>query len=362
MGAALLPPTRFSRITRFSAVLVLGMMVALIGLGLALGMTKSPPFRSVPGLGGGDAALYIRIINDVAAGESYHHAAVREQRHWGYTLKPVWTVREPALAQFLARIPERLRPVPLAALAILTMLVWTWRLQREGKKPVMAALGFASLFFSLLYAFARPTYPFHEGWAGLLMALSLGLYGKRGWQVGGAVVCGLAAVLIRELAAPYLVVMLVVALWERRWREAVAWGAALAIFAGVMLWHAQAVASLLYPGDRASHGWLGLGGWPYLLSLAHWNGLTIMLQPEGASWLIALLFPFMLLGCLAMPGAQGLRLALTIGGYCTGFLFFGRPDTAYWGILLLPFWALGLAYSLAALADLLNHFVPGCAR
>lgn len=362
MAASLLPPTHFSRITRFWAASVLGMTVVLIGVGLALGMTKPTPFRSVPGLGGGDAALYVRIINDVAAGESYHHAAVREQRHWGYTLRPVWTVREPVLAHMLARIPEPARPAPLAVLAVLTMLVWSWRAQRASRRPVMTALVFTALFFGLLYAFARPTYPFHECWAGMLMALSLGLSGRRDWQVSASVGLGLTAALIRELAAPYLVVMLAMALWEKRWREAVAWSGALMLFAGAIWWHAQEVAGLLTVGDRVSHGWLGLGGWPYLLALAHWNGLTVM-QPEGSFWLIALLFPLMLLGCCAIPGGRGCRLMLTVGGYCTGFLFWGRPDTVYWGFLLTPLWGLGLAYSLPALVDLVNRILcPAAGR
>ncbi|MGB8602146.1 MAG: hypothetical protein WCD42_08115, partial [Rhizomicrobium sp.] len=170
-----------------------------------------------------------------------------------------------------------------------------------------------------------------------------------------SVVIGLVAVLIRELALPYLLVMALCGFYEKRWREGLGWCGALILFAGFMLWHAHAVGQLLLPGDRASGGWLGLGGWPYVLLLARWNGLFIASAPA----VVASVLPLMLLGAGAWPKMGG-RMALITIGYATGFLVVGRPDTSYWGLMMTPLWALGAAMAPGALRDLVKNLRGAC--
>ncbi|MCE3544266.1 hypothetical protein LXJ56_29245, partial [Escherichia coli] len=69
--------------------------------------------------------------------------------------------------------------------------------------------------------------PFHEIWAGLLIALSLGVWKPGRWLP--AVAFGLAAALIRETAGLYLLLMGGIALVERRPREAAGWAVAAAV-------------------------------------------------------------------------------------------------------------------------------------
>ncbi|MGB8601588.1 MAG: hypothetical protein WCD42_05255, partial [Rhizomicrobium sp.] len=173
MSAQCVPETGFRALNRLQAACVLAICAFLITLGLMLGVAA--PRYNAPKRGGiGDGQLYSRILDDVAAGESYHVAAVREQRHWGYTVTPIWTVREPTLAVLLAPLPEPWRPVPLWGLGLGVMAVWCWRVQRVFAKPVLTALTFTTLFFATMFAFSQTAYLFHECWAGLLVALSLG--------------------------------------------------------------------------------------------------------------------------------------------------------------------------------------------
>ncbi len=47
------------------------------------------------------------------------------------------------------------------------------------------------------------------------------------------------------------------------------------------------------------------------------------------------------------------RAALVLGGYIVSFLFVGRPNTSYWGLLYAPLLAIGLALSPLSLRDLI---------
>ncbi len=62
----------------------------------------------------------------------------------------------------------------------------------------------------------------HEVWAGLLVALAIGVHrpGKWGWSLAAAG----AALAIREHALPFVLLLGAMAVWRRDWREAGAWG------------------------------------------------------------------------------------------------------------------------------------------
>ena len=171
---------------------------------------------------------------------------------------------------------------------------------------------------------------------------------------GASLAVGLLAALLRELAAPYLLVMALFALLEGRRGEAAAWAAALAAFAVALAVHAHAVGQVTTPADLHSPGWLGLGGWPFVLSTARWTALTAL----GPPWVAALLLPAAGLGLLAMPGPLGRRAAAVALGYMAGFLVVGRADNAYWGLLVAPLWPLGLAQADRVPAEWLRRRRP----
>jgi hypothetical protein len=180
---------------------------------------------------------------------------------------------------------------------------------------------------------------FHEVWAGQLMLLSLLCRTER--RFAASAVFGLLAALVRELAMPYVVVMALLAFWERRWREGMAFTAALVLAAIALAGHAYALRGLVAPDDIASSGWLALGGWRFVLQAAQWNLFAV----AGGPWVSVLLVPLSLLGAAAMGGPAGMRLLLVLGGYTLGFTIAGRPDNYYWGLLTAPLAGLALVFA-----------------
>jgi hypothetical protein len=193
---------------------------------------------------------------------------------------------------------------------------------------------------------------FHECWAGLLIALSLALRTER--RFAAAVMVGLAAAVIRELAMPYLLVMVALALAERRRGEAMAFSAALAISLAALGLHAAAVTALTTAHDLASPGWVKLGGWPFVMATAQWNLLALLLG-KGAA---AVIVPAALIGALAWTDATGLRLAALLIGYTLGFMVIGQPNDFGWGFVVAPLIGVGLALAPLAVADLTRRALP----
>jgi hypothetical protein len=317
------------------AALLLAIAALLIAAGLALNLQPVPAAAPGQGL---DALLYKRIVQDVAAGQSFYTAAPRELRRAGYPLRPFMAIRPPLLAVSLARLPnETTRRGVVAALAVVTLAAWGWRLRGLwAREPVRYIWALTLLAAGLAPALVGSAYLFHEVWAGLLIALSLALHRPRRWAL--SLLVGLAAALLRELALPYLAVMALFALWEGRRGEAAAWVAAVGVALAALGGHAMAAAAVTTPLDLRSPGWLGLGGWPFVLQTAQWNSI-VSLSPV---WLAPLLFPLALLGLLFAPGGLGRRVCVIVLGFAVGVCFVGRSDNSYWGLVIAPLWPLGL--------------------
>lgn len=332
------------RFGRAGAAAALALIAALVLLGVLGGAVRYAPGAGPPA---NDHVLYERVIAEVASGAPYDQAAVRDQRQAGYPVRPFITVRLPTLAVALAALPDvAARRAAAEILAVAVVVAWIWRWRSFAARPVGFSLAVLLLAGSALPAFAPYGYSLHELWAGDLIALSLVCHRQDRW--GASLALGLLAVAVRELAAPYLLAMAAMALVERRRAEGAAWVAALAAFAIGLALHAGAVRALVGPADASSPGWLVLGGWPFLLSAVTWNG-ALLLAP---GWLVALVAPFALAGCLSAPGPLGRRLALVVTGYAFAFLIAGRPDNAYWGLMIAPLWPLGLIFVGPALRTL----------
>jgi len=193
-------------------------------------------------------------------------------------------------------------------------------------------------------------------WAGLLIALSLALRRPDGWVL--SVLIGLLAALTRDIAAAYLLVMAVMAWKDGRRREAAAWIAVLAVFAGALAAHAGAVQARLLPGDGVSPGWLAIGGWRFILQMGRWNAIVA----AAPRWVAAALMPAALLGLAMWRHPLGERLALTVLGYTVAFAIFGRATNTYWGLLIAPLWPLGLLIAPRAVVVLWRRVTPGAGR
>jgi hypothetical protein len=372
--ASLLPPTRYCRLPRPWAGAVLCGLLLLIAAGLVFGVARDRGVAAGPTHS--DIALYQRIIDDVAGGESYYSAVAREHRSGEhiYPLKPVFAVRPPLLAWGLAALPDpAARVLALRILTLMVLIAWCWRLERDyavrlpdaargsefafqaGKLTFIAA-GALLLLLGLLPGLLEQGVLMHEVWAGEMIALALALYDPRRWWISLAI--GLLAACLRELAAPFLLAMGAAALIEGRKREAVAWGLALAVFAAFILVHAHLLAPYLLPTDQSSPGWIRFGGWPFVLLNAKWHALLVT-APDG---LVIVTVPLMLLGALCWPGGRGLRLGLICAGYNAAFLVAGRTVNSYWGLMVTPLMALALVMTPGSLVDLVQRLKDNAPR
>ena len=171
---------------------------------------------------------------------------------------------------------------------------------------------------------------FTETWSGLLIALTLGL--RTDDRYMASVLTGLAAGVLRELAIPFLALMSVLALMERRRGESAAFLAATLIALALLGFHGLKVNALATPQDLASPGWVKFGGLPFVLKAV---SLNIMSGAFGL-WVAAALAPLCLFGAWVFDGAAGFRLFATLGSYLIGFSMIGRPENDYWGFLVAP--------------------------
>jgi hypothetical protein len=312
-------------------------LIALLGL-IAFGLwTDTEDHRPAPSHGHSDTVLYASVVDRVHHGEPYYRAAAEEQRARGYPMRPFIVVRPPLVAVAMAALPnEGARQLALWALVLATFCAWGWRLAEMGAGRLDLILGLLLLGSGESLAGGPTAYLFHETWAGLLMALSMAMRRPDRWMA--SVLIGLLAALTRELAAAYLLAMAVLAWRDGGRRETAAWIAALAAAAGALAVHAAAVSAQLLPSDSPSQGWLRIGGWPFVLSAIHWNSVLIV----APQWAGALVAPLALLGLAAWRDPLAERVALTVFGYVAAFIFVGRPENNYWGLLIAPLWPLGL--------------------
>jgi hypothetical protein len=301
-----------------------------------------------------DYALYERIVNRVHAGEGYYQAAGSEMRAGGYAMRPFLTWRLPTLACLMALFPSASAgQIPIVWMVIAALWFWVRCLKNEGRLW-MSIVGGVMLFCSLGVAMVWPSYLQHDYWSGVCIALSLALYARGHWQF--SVAFGLLALFLRELAFPFVFVMLATACWQRRKGEALAWLVGVAGFAVFLGIHAWMVNRQLTAADvRTGPGWLHLGGWPFVVKTARSNFMLL----ASPSWVAGLFLPFLLLGLANWRSEIGTRVALTVGIYVVAFLFAGRTNQAYWGLMYSSLLPLGFVFAPRALGDLLQATWPG---
>lgn len=338
--------SRLAGLPRWPARIAL-LLLLPIGFLLALNGPGAP--RVTGKAGHSDVALYRAIDQRILRGENYYTAAASEQRARGYPLKPFVTMRLPTLA-WVCRITGGLDGAQtlMRLLALITAGATAWRLQRAGlPRPLwIASALLAALATGVI---AQPSQlVWHEAWAGLLLGLSLACRSPRNWWP--SVLLGLAAVLVRELAMPYLVAMLAMAILERRRAEAAAWGVAIVAVGVALALHAHAVASVSLAGDASSPGWSSFGGWRFDATLMRDTSIFSLLpNPVGT-----LLAAVALLGWASYRSDYTTRYALTLALWLGAFLVIGRPDNFYWGLMLAPLLPIGLPLALPALRDLVR--------
>lgn len=343
------PVSRFAGWRRTPAALILVLFVAIViaacwpsppGQGAAGPKLRAPTQQS-------DLDLYRDVIRRVESGENYYGAAADQLRRDGYPLKPFVTFRLPSVATAYALVGSAVMTGMQLLLAIAVLWVW-WRRFREESPLRQRALGIFLITAGVAGLVEPVTGLFHESWAALLMALAVGL--RRPGHASAAVIAGTLALLVRETALPFALMMGGLALVERRWREAAGWAAGIAVFAVYLAWHAARVAEVVLPTDLASPGWQGLlGPWFALKAFAAVSAATILPHVLAALLLILSLF-----GWLSLRTQWGLRAGLLSLGYGAMLALFARADTFYWALLASPLSLAGAIYAPRAIADLVT--------
>lgn len=340
-------PSRVAALSPLRAACAAGIVALLLLLVLLL--PASPPASGGASPGDlTDLSLYDSIIDGLGAGGSYYQLTADTLRAGSYPLRPFVTFRLPTHSVVQAILPPALVIASLWLLAIGVAATWWGRLSPAMRRapPRLAAM---ILLAGGLLVFVQPDLVgFHEIWAGLLVALSLGLRRPGHWVE--AVSVALIAMLVRETAALYVLVMAALALLEGERREAMAWGGALAVFAVVIGFHAHAVAGVTGPLDAHSAGWSGLLGPGFALrALASSTALSLL--PTALAVLLAGLA---LAGWAAWRDPLGLRVFAMLAAYTLALALFARADTFYWMLMAAPLWLVGLAFVPDALRDVVH--------
>lgn len=308
------------------------------------GSTPAPKLRSAV-TQGSDLELYRAIVKGVSVGGNYYEVAAAEQRARSYPLKPFTTFRLPTQAMLYATVGEGPMIALLWSLCAAMMWAW-WRRLKPLMPPLQAGAALVFIAGGIGGILQPVTGFFHESWAAILLALMIAIYRReKAWP---AMIAGGAALMIRELALPMILLMGCCALLGKRWREAAAWAGIVALFAAYMTLHAHWVGEVVRASDLPSPGWLGLNGLQFALkSLAIVTMGISMPTALASAWIILSLF-----GWLSLRKGWALVAGLMLLGYGVLLALFARTDTFYWALIPAPFAFAGSAFLPNAFADL----------
>jgi hypothetical protein len=345
-------PTRFAALTKKQAqiglVLLTTVIVAALATALAFQATHSAP--GIAKIGSEtDAQLYRSIVDGIRHGGHYYTVAATQLREGNYPLKPFIAFPLPTLAVVEGALSPTVVAALMLAVVIAAAMAWYVRLRPTigGRGSRIALL--ALLAIGMAAFLQRDMQAFHEFWAGPLIALSLAVYAPgRGIE---AITIALIALMIRETTAIYVLVMLLFAALEGRWRESAGWLFILAVFALVLGLHAHAVAAVVGPLDPVSPGWRGLLGFGYFIDSVKETTLLVLLP----LWVDALVVALALFGWAAWNSPVGLRALVTIAGYAALLGLFAREGNVYWGLMIAPIVLLGLVFAPDGLRDLVTR-------
>lgn len=334
-------PSRLAGLSPVAARRMLALVaVLLLAALLALGAQSSPAGHD-PAVRFQDRVMFDETIADgVRHGGDYYTVAADALRGSDPS-NPSLALRLPTLAVAEGAVPRFVAVIALYVLAAAVLIAWRRRLTPAFAGP--AARWIAMLLLTGgMAVFVRPDLvALHEVWAALLIALSLALRRSGRWIEAGAL--GLAAMLIAETAALYVLVMAVVALVEGERREASGWAVTLGVFAVALVLHAHAVAAMGRPLGMAP-GWMSLPG------LTHGLGIAMGIGP---AWIAAPLVMLASIGWAAWRDPLATRALATSIVYLSVPSVIGETDPLSSWLLIAPILPVGLAFVPDALRDLI---------
>ena len=237
----------------------------------------------------------------------------------------------------------------LLLLAIGTVAAWYARL-RDEVRPGVPRLVMLLLVIVAVMPFAHPDLVlFHEVWAGLLIALALALYRPERWLE--TVTITLIAMLIRETALLFALVMAAMALIERSRRELIGWAVAIAVFGTAIVFHAIAADAVAGTADPSSPGWTGLLGFGFFIRAVAATTPLALLPLAIAAVLLGVAF----IGWVSWATPAGARGAATIVAYAALLGIAARADTFYWAAMIGPLMPIGLIFAPDGVMQLIHR-------
>ncbi|HEV3022473.1 MAG TPA: hypothetical protein VGX76_08395, partial [Pirellulales bacterium] len=151
---------------------------------------------------------------------------------------------------------------------------------------------------------------------------------------------GVAALFFRELAAPYCLVCIALAVARRDKRELLHWSIGLAAYAIFFAMHVAQVLPRIHSADMAhAEGWIRFGGAGFLISTVQMNAFLLLLP----QWVTAVYLAAALLACAYWNSPAGRRISFTLVVYAIAFSVAGHDFNQYWGSQVAPLWCLAAA-------------------
>jgi hypothetical protein len=323
--------------------------VAAVAALLLMAVTFSPlrsGFADAPSRGAGDVELYQAEAARIAAGDSYYAAVESELRERGYPMQSVFNWRTPLPVWLVAVLPPGGAQVLLMGTAGVMWLLGLALLGREFGRLGIAA-GMATISGAVLPCLLDDVFIMPEVWAGVLIGLSAAAYGTERNRLG--LFAALAALLLRELSAPWCLVCLVFDVRARGRRAAAPWAAGFAVYGALYVLHLSQVLPRIAPGDIAqAQGWVRFGGAGFLISTVQMN-IWLLLAPQ---FLAAMYLTAALVGAATWSSPAGKRIAWGVVLYAVAFSIAGQAINQYWGSLTAPLFALSAAAAPAGLVRL----------
>ena len=210
----------YARLSPWQARAVLIALALLIGFGLWKSPTP-PPLCDVreENAKSGDVFLYMSEIKRIHAGENYYQVAAEELVAQGYPTASVFNWRTPLPMWLIGKLPDPLAGRLILIAAGIAMLLMAFEAAaREQPNVYRLAMPLTVLLIApVLPCFQGNVFVLTEVWAGIMIALSLCAYGVNLRFLGATM--ALAALFLRELALPYCLLGLALALWQRRPKE-----------------------------------------------------------------------------------------------------------------------------------------------
>lgn len=324
--------------------------VFAVATALFVAVTFSPlasGFADAPDRGPGDIALYHAEAQRIHSGESYYDAAAAELTERGYPTASIFNWRTPLPVWLVGKMPQlEMANILLGLTGALLALLSFGLLADEGgvNQGILVVL---LLVGAILPVWLGKLVLLPELWAGVLLAVSAVCFGSQRRWLGLA--AGLAALVFRELAAPYCVLCFALAARERRWRELAVWGLGLVGYAGFYVVHVGQVLPRIAPDAIAhEHGWIRFGGAGFLISTVQMNAFLLLLP----QWVTAIYLSCVLLGAATWNTAAGRLIALAVALYAVAFSIVGNDFNQYWGSLTAPLLCLPAARAPAVLRQL----------